>query len=522
MVDTPAEGGVDDLPVTGGEIDGPFAAWGFPTPPGAEGYVVNSVSEEELNPQGVDEWHPTVDPEAEVVPGQMRSDEEAVPAGVSKEEADLAETKEARLQDGDGPSLQARAGCGVYWPAKFEVCGAIKVRYDQLRGPQSFLMFPASSEQRNPDGVGWRQEFSNGYIYWHPRTGAHSVSLPVSRVWQRHGWEQGFLGYPTSGDVDLGNFWYKQSFEGGYVYTHNVPGIGSQASIQGAIYDKWQAMGGENGDLGFPISDELPTPDGVGRYNVFEGGMIYWTPRTGAQVVNGLAGALWMSEGYETSKYGYPTNGQYVDSDGSLRQDFTEQSLRLADHFNSNATVVSNGKEIGIDYARIIQLTTGADVIRELSELIDVPSLQSQSWNPPENGTMTTRRDAGGVLVYRNYQVVSTVPIGQYIYDLNHPRKTLHDFCTASVDIWGTRSTNNTGILADYRGPCAQHDKCYDRIAGYRERIGPCDKKFHEDLKLVCNGAYGRVDKSTLNQCNLGAQALYSGVRGAQFAKNIF
>ena len=44
-------------------------------------------------------------------------------------------------------------------------------------------------------------------------------------------------------------------------------------------------MGGHNSDLGFPISDELTTPDGIGRYSVFEGGMIYWTPQTGAHPV---------------------------------------------------------------------------------------------------------------------------------------------------------------------------------------------------------------------------------------------
>ena len=33
--------------------------------------------------------------------------------------------------------------------------------------------------------------------------------------------------------------------------------------IQGRIYDKWQSMGAQNSELGYPISDELTTPDGV-------------------------------------------------------------------------------------------------------------------------------------------------------------------------------------------------------------------------------------------------------------------
>lgn len=322
MVEVPVEGGVGDPPVVGGEIDGPFAAWGFPTPPGSEDYVVNSVTEEEMNPQGLVDWHPTVDPEKEIVPGQMRSDAEEVPAGVSKQEADVAETKEARLQDVDGPSLQARAGCGVYWPVWFEVCGAIKARYDELGGPRSFLMLPKSNELTSPDGVGKRTEFVNGFIYWHPRTGAHSVSVPVAKVWERHGWERGFLGYPTTGDVDLGNQWFKQSFEGGVVYTHNTPINPSQSSILGAIFDKWQSMGGEKSDLGFPISDELTTPDGVGRYNVFEGGMIYWTPQHGAYEVSGNILGEWALQGFELSAYGYPVDDSHIDLNGTQLQRF--------------------------------------------------------------------------------------------------------------------------------------------------------------------------------------------------------
>ena len=64
-------------------LEGPFAQWGIPTPPGAEGYEVNEVSDNDLSPQGLDEWHPTDDPQSEIIPGQMRSDKEDIPAGAS-------------------------------------------------------------------------------------------------------------------------------------------------------------------------------------------------------------------------------------------------------------------------------------------------------------------------------------------------------------------------------------------------------------------------------------------------------
>lgn len=38
------------------------------------------------------EWRPTSAPKSHVVPGQMRSDQESVPGGYSKADADKAET----------------------------------------------------------------------------------------------------------------------------------------------------------------------------------------------------------------------------------------------------------------------------------------------------------------------------------------------------------------------------------------------------------------------------------------------
>ena len=47
---------------------------------------------------------------------------------------------------------------------------------------------------------------------------------------------------------------------------------------------QWAELGWERGFLGYPVSDELPTTDGVGRYNQFQHGLIYRTPVHGAKV----------------------------------------------------------------------------------------------------------------------------------------------------------------------------------------------------------------------------------------------
>lgn len=310
------------------ETEGPFSYWGFPTPPGAESYEVNEVAEKDLSPEGLNDWHPTVAPQSEIIRGQMRSDKQDIPAGFDKALADEAELKEAALAMHPVQSRSAGRSCSVYWPAPHEVCGAIKHLYDKLGGPFSFLSLPKSNELTNPDGVGKRSEFLNGFIYWHPSTGAHAVGLPEFKVWARNGWEQGILGYPTTSAISLGNAWYRQYFEGGHVYVHNALPI-SQASIHGAIYEKWQSMGAENSELGFPISDELTTPDGIGRYNFFEHGAIYWTPQHGAHPVTEPVLTDWANSGYEKGPYGYPVESAKPEKD-FVSQRFTGGVLEAA------------------------------------------------------------------------------------------------------------------------------------------------------------------------------------------------
>lgn len=262
-----------------------------------------------------------------VVAGEMRSDREEIPGGFTKEEADLAETKEAQLQDEDNPTLNSTPGCKVYWPSSVEVCGAIRELYDSIGGPKSFLTFPKSNELTNPDGIGKRTEFVNGFIYWHPETGAHTVSIPATVVWAANGWERGHFGYPVTNDIPLGNSWYKQQYQGGYIYTHNNV-LPVQAGIQGRIYDKWQEMGAQNGLLGYPITSETPTPDGIGRYNLFQKGMMVWHPKFGAHAITGDVLLQWVYSGAINGDVGYPiADPGEKDSDGWKTQKFEKGSI---------------------------------------------------------------------------------------------------------------------------------------------------------------------------------------------------
>ncbi|WKD58582.1 LGFP repeat-containing protein [Corynebacterium caspium] len=97
----------------------------------------------------------------------MRSDKEGIPGRFTKEEADRAELQEAKkLQTTRAAGYRNSPNtCRTYWPSPYQVCGAIRQRYDELGGPRSFLTWPTSHELGVPDGRGRRNTFINGHIY---------------------------------------------------------------------------------------------------------------------------------------------------------------------------------------------------------------------------------------------------------------------------------------------------------------------------------------------------------------------
>ncbi len=93
------------------------------------------------------------------------------------------------------------------------------------------------------------------------------------------GGEHGFLGRPIGPESTttdgLGRF---RHYEGGSIYATRETGA---HEVHGLVRDRWGELGWEASFLGYPISDEMPTPDGRGRHSHFQGGSIVWMPETG-------------------------------------------------------------------------------------------------------------------------------------------------------------------------------------------------------------------------------------------------
>nr|WKN39744.1 hypothetical protein K4G66_13695 [Tunicatimonas sp. TK19036] len=157
----------------------------------------------------------------------------------------------------------------------------IQAKWKSLGGSPGLPVVPGR-EGLVGAGDGFYREYGNGRIYWSPSTNAHEVHGAILDKWLSLGAEHSFLGYPVGDETGtpdgVGRF---NRFQHGMIYW--TPSIGAH-EIHGAILDKWSSIGFENSFLGYPVSDELDLGFANGRFSNFERGQIAWTPIAGAAV----------------------------------------------------------------------------------------------------------------------------------------------------------------------------------------------------------------------------------------------
>lgn len=163
----------------------------------------------------------------------------------------------------------------------FRVYGAIGEKYAALGGASGLLGAALTDETATPDGIGRYNHFQNGSIYWTQKTGAFEVHGAIRDKWAAMGWERSFLGYPITDETGApdgkGRF---NHFQHGSIYWS--PKTGAH-EVHGSIRDHWASLGWERSALGYPVSDETDRSGG-GRSSRFQGGAIHWTPERGAWV----------------------------------------------------------------------------------------------------------------------------------------------------------------------------------------------------------------------------------------------
>ncbi|MBI5352666.1 MAG: hypothetical protein HZB50_08535 [Chloroflexi bacterium] len=190
-------------------------------------------------------------------------------------------------------------------------------KYISLGGEGGVLGAVAGPETKTPDGRGLYQEYEGGSIYWLKKTGAFEVHGAIREKWLSMGGVTGALGFPLTDETTtpdgIGRY---NHFEKGSIYWS--PKTGAH-EIHGAILVEWASIGWEQSVLGYPLTDETITPDGIGRYNQFQNGVIYWSPNTGAHEVHGYILKLWTGMDAERGRLGYPTSDELIYTDGTTR-----------------------------------------------------------------------------------------------------------------------------------------------------------------------------------------------------------
>ena len=234
-------------------------------------------------------------------------------------------------QDFQGGSLYGGSSTPVYF-----VVGAIRARYVGSGAESGPLGYPLSDERCGLVGGGCWQMFQNGSIYYSPVAGTRIVlNGAVRNRWGALGWEHGRMGYPV-GDTTCGlaGGGCRQEFQGGSL-------IGSSSTpvhfVLGAIRARYLGSGAEGGPLGYPLSDERCGLVGGGCWQMFQNGSIYFSPVAGTRIVlNGAVRDRWGTLGWEHGRLRYPVSDTVCGlPDGGCRQDFQGGSL-----YGSSSTTV--------------------------------------------------------------------------------------------------------------------------------------------------------------------------------------
>lgn len=185
------------------------------------------------------------------------------------------------------------------------VAGDLLTAYRAAGGPTGALGLPSSDPGTTPDGVARYQHFTGGSLYSTAAGGTQVVPAAFRDAWSRTGWERGPLGHPTSGATSTaGGTAQVMSFQGGELYVSESTGA---HHVPAAFLPAYRAAGGAAGAFGLPVSDPAATPDGIGRYQHFQGGSVYATAATGTRALPTVFREAWSWSGWERGPLGYPT-----------------------------------------------------------------------------------------------------------------------------------------------------------------------------------------------------------------------
>jgi len=180
-------------------------------------------------------------------------------------------------------------------------------------------------EGPTPDGAGRYALYNNGGIWDSPGTGTHAVQGRIVADYAAYGYSISVLGFPLSEEQPTPDGYGRYStFQGGEIYWS---GYTDAHAVYGQIGNLYRFYGSTTTPLGYPITDELPVGDGIGRYNAFQHGEIYWSFYTGPfEVLDDIA-SVYRYVGGPRSVLGYPVGHQSPTNGGGVQSRFQNGSI---------------------------------------------------------------------------------------------------------------------------------------------------------------------------------------------------
>ncbi|MBF0360560.1 MAG: hypothetical protein HQK49_06085 [Oligoflexia bacterium] len=303
------------------------------------------------------------------------------------------------------------------------------------------------------NGAGCARNYINGSIYYANNSntgGAKVIYGSILAKWKKMGAEKSFLGYPTTDETGtpdkIGRF---NHFQHGSIYWY--PGADAH-EVHGLIRDKWASLGWEK-HFGYPISDELVSTDGVGRYSIFQKGRIYYHPTHGTHyIAYGRLYLNWADHGAETGTVGYPTSDPYK-ANYVLTQNFSKKTLSEKDAEIANS-VDLRGEINRRGIAVRTQGGRGTCVQQTMTFILEyaLTGLAGQDFNHMSidystqagNRVSNEQTEPSNFPKYLDgYNVYGTVVAASWPYDLNY----IYDYATSDEKMTQTLINNGKFMI---------------------------------------------------------------------------
>lgn len=238
-----------------------------------------------------------------------------------------------RAPDSRNSTLSAPDNPVIFWtPATGArvVRGAINAAWDKLGGSAGVLGVPSDDESFDGDVIS--QKFTGGEISWNRKTNAFTTVPPdlagqlagldvpsdpaaaIAAARREAGGPMGPLGAKDGDQYPIGDGGLGQNYAGGKIFYS--PATGANA-ITGQLLEKYESVGGPEGDLGFPTASEseggLGPNSRISTFAAADNPVIFWTPDYGAVIVRGAMKAAWDKLGGAKGALGAPMADQTED-----------------------------------------------------------------------------------------------------------------------------------------------------------------------------------------------------------------